>query len=212
MWWPAGPSALRNSRAVRLEPSENRILRVFVAFPLPTPPNTSVPLHPLAVHCYFTGKVAARAAPRSTQAARSLLVLCPSAETITQPFIGFPVMSNCLVLGSFNESVYSCAPTRTMRSSFKTPQAMFPPSRKQTPPNIFFSLKPGLPFRSALTLSESFLSYPIRFHPYSSVVNRRGSVASVRASLLASTRCRLHALVVRRGAPSISVNEEALCQ
>ncbi len=113
---------------------------------------------------YFEGNVRAKVTPCSTQKAKLSFVLWPSAETITQPFIGFPVMSNCLVLGNFNESLYFCGPTRTMRSSFKMPQTMFPRIRKQTPPNIFFSLRPGLAFRRALTLSASPLSYPIHIN------------------------------------------------
>src|SRR5215813_15429823 len=37
MWWPAGPNTLRNSRAVRLEPSENKILAPTLPSSWPSP-------------------------------------------------------------------------------------------------------------------------------------------------------------------------------
>jgi hypothetical protein len=53
---------------------------------------------------YFAGKVRVKVTPLSIQERKSFAVLWPSGATMTQPFIGLPVMSKGFVFGIFRQS------------------------------------------------------------------------------------------------------------
>lgn len=78
---------------------------------------------------YLGGKDKAKFTPFRTQTAKSSSDSCPSWDTMTQPFMGLPVKSNSRVWGNLSEPSYCSGPTRTIISSFSTPQAMFPLSK-----------------------------------------------------------------------------------
>ena len=89
---------------------------------------------------YLAGNDRAKAAPRSTHSASASSVAMPDDSTYTNPFMGRPVKSMGRAWGNARAASKLSGPGRTIRSLPVTPTAIFLPTMKQRPPNIFFSV------------------------------------------------------------------------
>src|SRR5260221_5932295 len=89
---------------------------------------------------YLAGSVATKTSALRTQWTRASSVAMPAGATTTMLALGPRPMSNGRVAGSASARPASAAPTRTNRSSPMTPQHMWPRTRNESPPNIFFSV------------------------------------------------------------------------